>query len=415
MELLFLGGYYSKELESVILKHSKGTLQSAANRLQSELIQGFEKAEVNLSVLSAPLIGSFPKVYSKCFFKGYEEDIFEESDVKYVSFFNLWGFRNYSRKVSLQKELDEFINSSSKEKLIFVYSPHTPFLQAAVYAKKRDPKIKICLYVPDLPQYMNLEEEISVIYKVAKKYDIFIFNSLLKDVDSFIFITKYMENKFTLKDKPWMVVEGIATLKNTETNVNSLDSRLNGKSKKIVYTGSLYFKFGIRELVEAFKSIEREDLELVLCGSGDAETYIKESMEYDKRIKYLGSISNEEAIFLQENAAILVNPRNNNEEYTKYSFPSKTMEYLMSGNPVVCYKLDGIPNDYDPYLFYIEGGNIKQKLEEILNFSEEQRKFAGLKGKTFVYQKKNNRVVVKNILSMLNQLFKDKEAVYKEI
>ena len=38
-----------------------------------------------------------------------------------------------------------------------------------------------------------------------------------------------------------------------------------------------------------------------------------------------------------------VNPRQNNEEFTKYSFPSKTMEYLASGVPVVAYKLDGIP------------------------------------------------------------------------
>jgi hypothetical protein len=59
------------------------------------------------------------------------------------------------------------------------------------------------------------------------------------------------------------------------------------------------------------------------------------------------------------------------EEYTRYSFPSKNIEYLLSGKPVVGYFLDGMPHVYqdfmcciDPTLPAAEG--IAAKLDEVL-------------------------------------------------
>ena len=67
----------------------------------------------------------------------------------------------------------------------------------------------------------------------------------------------------------------------------------------------------------------------------------------------MGQVSLNEARALQKTADVLVNPRLNEGEYTKYSFPSKTMEYLSTGRPVVCYKLDGIPDEYDKHLMEV--------------------------------------------------------------
>ena len=53
-------------------------------------------------------------------------------------------------------------------------------------------------------------------------------------------------------------------------------------------------------------------------------------------------------------AAVLVNPRPNNEEYTKYSFPSKDIEYLLSGKPTVAFLLDGMPKCYQDFLYVVD-------------------------------------------------------------
>ena len=107
---------------------------------------------------------------------------------------------------------------------------------------------------------------------------------------------------------------------------------------------------------------------------------------------------------LQQKATVLINPRNNDGEYTKYSFPSKTMEYMLSGKPVIMYKLDGVPDEYDSYLYYI-GGNtaddIKKTILEVLNKSEKELESFGQKAAEFVSENKNSVVQAKRILTLL--------------
>ena len=69
-------------------------------------------------------------------------------------------------------------------------------------------------------------------------------------------------------------------------------------------------------------------------------------------------------------ATVLVNPRKNVGEYTKYSFPSKIMEYLSSGVPAVAYKLDGIPSEYDGYINYVLGDGAEEFAKVLTNVCE---------------------------------------------
>ena len=93
-------------------------------------------------------------------------------------------------------------------------------------------------------------------------------------------------------------------------------------------------KFGIKNLVDAFSLIESNNYRLVLCGTGDAEDYIKEKIATDERIIFVGQVTVEIAREWMQKADILVNPRQNDEEYTKYSFPSKTLEYMLAAKPI---------------------------------------------------------------------------------
>ena len=53
-------------------------------------------------------------------------------------------------------------------------------------------------------------------------------------------------------------------------------------------------------------------------------------------------------------AKLLINLRNPEDKYTKYSFPSKTFEYMVSGTPFFTTKLEGIPSEYYNYLYCID-------------------------------------------------------------
>lgn len=406
MDILFLGGFYSESIELKYNLDCNGNLQAAANRVQEELIKGFVSFEnVNLNVISAPFVGGFPNASSILKFPK-EKEVIHGVDIKYIPFINIWGIKNVFRKRNLQKEIREFIALKSESKFIFIYSVHTPLLQAAIYAKQQDPSIKICMYIPDLPQYMNLSGDISLLYKVAKKYDIKVFESLVKHVDGFLFITKHIRNMVPLTNQMWMVIEGIAPSAVDKVLVTDNLSKfnLNKRTKKIVYTGTLNYKFGIKNLIDSFELVKEDNVELIICGSGEAEEYILNRQKIDPRIKYLGKVSGSESLILQQQATILVNPRENDDEYTKYSFPSKTMEYLASGNPVICYKLEGIPEEYDAYLNYVDVKGLAAKLEDVLAISAVERERKGNISRQFVMEQKNNVVVVKSILDFLQQI-----------
>lgn len=405
--MLFLGGPFPAEMEADILTNSKGAVHYAANKFQWNFIDGFQSIpDLDFRILSAPFVGTFPKEYRKLFVKGLRNTYKNTVPGEYVPFCNLWGYRNLSRKRALIKRIKNFAFDKEPEKVIIVYSPHTPFLQAAVYAKKKDPSVHICLIVPDLPEYMNLFAKKSLAYRLMKKIDIRVFQKHLEYVDSFVLITEPMKEKLGVGTRPYVVVEGTVNLPGAlpAPVVHSSSDK-----QTIVYAGTLKQKFGIMNLVEAFHRMENTNIELVICGRGDTEEAIDKYASEDKRIRHLGQVSAEESAALIASATLLVNPRQNNEEYTKYSFPIKTMEYLLSGVPVIAYELDGMPEDYKEYIFFPEVESIeglRDKIEEVLNLPEKTRLEFGLRARDYVIRTKTSGVAASKIMNMISDAVK---------
>lgn len=379
MSVLFIGGCFSEKNESEIMQNSKKYAEFSANIFQKKLIKGFSENKIDIDVISAPFIGAYPFRYKKLFFTGFEE---KQSDFMYVSFNNLWGYRNFSRAHSLKKKIKRLVlNEKKLYDLIVVYSAHEPFLEAAIYAKRFLPKAKICFVVPDLPQYMNLDANRTKIYDILKMVDIKRMDNLVKKVDSFVILTEPMKDMMKIGNRPYIVSEGIIdSLSETDLPINCNNPHV----KEIVYTGKMNMAFGIKNLVDSFMNLNCEDYRLVLCGDGDARDYVIEKSKEDNRIIYRGQVPPEEAKRIMDSASVLVNPRPNDSEYTKYSFPSKNIEYLMSGKPVVAYMLDGMPECYSDFIYTIENENIKNALIGALNENNNEKKL-----KFFEYAKEN--------------------------
>ena len=85
-------------------------------------------------------------------------------------------------------------------------------------------------------------------------------------------------------------------------------------------------------------------------GKGVHLESVLRAQERDGRITYLGYVANDVALRRQQESDVLVCPRLPDGHTTKYSFPSKVMEYLATGNPVVCTDLEGLPQEYRRHL-----------------------------------------------------------------
>ena len=176
--------------------------------------------------------------------------------------------------------------------------------------------------------------------------------------------------------------------------------------KQILYTGTLARRYGIMNLLHAFNKMQVANIKLVICGSGDCESEILKAAYSNPNIIFKGLIEREQILLLQRQATLLVNPRTSEGAFTKYSFPSKTMEYLASGTPTLLYKLSGIPNEYYDYCFTIESNNtvehLSKEMERILSLDSDLLNNIGKKARGFILNEKNPRKQCEKIFRLIN-------------
>ena len=146
----------------------------------------------------------------------------------------------------------------------------------------------------------------------------------------------------------------------------------------------------------------------------DQEKLKELEMASEQFQQQLNGIMNDMSLQMEESekvekemqATLLVNPRPTKEEYVKYSFPSKTMEYMASGTPVLTTRLPGMPREYYPYVHFIDEETpegIAQALKTVLSQSDEALFAQGMNAREFVLESRNNVVQAGKILTMLEQ------------
>lgn len=399
-EYVFLSLMIPKELTSEVKHNSSNNMADAANALEHNLMNGFaENLSIPPKIINVLPIGSYPQYYSKSFIKKSEFKLCNRDNHENIGFCNIKFIRNYFIEKAVYNSLENYCKKKNGNIVICIYSASVSFLSAVEKLKKKFPRIVVCDVIADLPGMTNLSSKKSALLQWYIDYQAKNALKKLECVDCFVFLTKQMASYLHIS-KPYCVVEGIAS------ETKELEVR-EQKEKFILYTGTLHKKFGVMNLVHAFQQIYSPDYRLVICGIGDSAEAIKNAAEDDIRISFLGQLSRAEVLEWQRKATVLVNPRQNNEEFTKYSFPSKTMEYLSSGIPVIAYKLDGIPDEYDKYLQYVEDDTIdglKNKLIELCEMPYEQRHKIGNAGRSFVLKEKNSKIQVRKIVDLINSL-----------
>lgn len=227
-------------------------------------------------------------------------------------------------------------------------------------------------------------------------------NFIIRLYDQYILLTEqmndYIISNITHKKKPYIIVEGMVDINMKNRGIYKQEKY----SKKIcMYTGILDCKYGIEILVKGFNKANIPNSELHIYGNGDFKNELLKLCKKNKNIKYFGLKPNNYIVEEQQKATLLVNPRPSNEEFTKYSFPSKNMEYMVSGTPALLTKLPGMPIEYLKYVYVLENESVDgmaEKLNEILNLSEEELKEKGKLAKEYVLKEKNNRMQAKRII-----------------
>lgn len=228
-------------------------------------------------------------------------------------------------------------------------------------------------------------------------------NFVIRHCTGYVLLTQAMNDYLNKDGKPYVILEGHADITMGE-RTPSLDKKL--RPRVCLYAGGVSKQYGLQNLVEGFRQANLENAQLHIYGPGDYVNELKNIAAEDPRIYYGGMLLNTQIVDKEMEATLLVNPRPTQEEFVKYSFPSKTMEYMSTGTPVLTTVLPGMPKEYQPYVFLLEDESaegIAKKLRQVLAQSDEALFEKGQKARAFVLEEKNNVIQAKKILDMLQR------------
>ena len=401
MNVLFLSLLYHPDAVREVAALSHTGLQNQVNGFQWAMIQGIEQNLEDgetLSILNALPVGIYPKQYQKLRLaqKTYSERFSEMGGI------NLPWIKQKQRERAAWRGIEHWAAQAPENRTVLLYTLYLPYLRAVAAAKRSIPDLKACVIVTDLPGGLGLASGRRGLLKNVEYGRGEQSLRLAAQIDGFVLLTEQMAEPLRISRPKYCVIEGLTAQNSVPAEPIELpdDAR-----PAVLYTGTLNRELGIDHLLDAF--INMKEYQLWLCGKGDMEKDIQDARERCDNIRYFGFVPQAQAVYLQSKAVILINPRTNQGAYTRYSFPSKTMEYMRAGKPVLCCKLDGIPTEYDDYLTYIEPQNaqgIREAVQAMMARTQTERDGIGRRARDFVLLEKNNDKQGQKTLALLRSL-----------
>lgn len=401
MKVLLLTSSCSVEEEAELLKSSKCGLQNAIISFQRNMFLGIKDAIGQpCDVINYYPIGAFPNYCSRLFFNGYTVENGNNTYHKQLWIFNIPVIKQITTNLQAKKAVLDWVKKyEGEEKVIIMYDLLRPYLGAISEIQTKS-NLKTCTIVADLPNEFGYNKSSLTLKGLVLKYLGKKGLELCKKLDCYGLLTEQMRGPLGITNDNYVIIEGFSNEKRFYSEQQDSPKRI------ILYTGAIYAVYGLDILVEAFLKTANTNYELWVCGAGDYVDTLKQKAQRDPRIKYLGYKTQAEIELLQSQASILINPRQNIGEYTKYSFPSKIIEYLSTARPVIAYKLDGISDDYYNYLISPSDNSIEELAKTITNtcdLSFSDRKRLGEEGRVFILKRTNPRGQMQKILKLLTK------------
>jgi glycosyltransferase involved in cell wall biosynthesis len=142
-------------------------------------------------------------------------------------------------------------------------------------------------------------------------------------------------------------------LEQTANLVPTAGARRDSREFVIVAAGQLSELNGIPLLLEAFSRLGDDRFRLRIAGAGALEPEVRAAAARDPRIEFLGRLPFDRLLETYASADVLLNLRITRSLNTKYFFPSKMMEYLVSGIPVISTCTGHVEEEFGAFTFLL--------------------------------------------------------------
>lgn len=147
--------------------------------------------------------------------------------------------------------------------------------------------------------------------------------------------------------------------------------------RTILYAGARSRAGGVDRLIAAMALLRTPDVQLVMTGQGKGyDLTIKRVTAESDQITDLGMVTEGELERLALSADVLVNPRPIGSDDSCMNFPSKVLDYMSYGRPIVSTRAPGLGPAFDDLLVFSEGDEpwqLAKAIDRVLAWSPAER------------------------------------------
>ena len=399
MNVLLMSLMYPDDQLEEVTRNAKDKLQNQINSYQRAFVQGIRenlREGETLAILNSLPVGIWPLQYKKLFL---HSGMHDGGSIRQLGCINFPWFKQQMRMHGAVKVLEDWVAKDPDNRTVLLYTQYLSYMEAVVRVKKKHPDLKAAVIVTDLPNDLGLPSGRKGVLKKIEYMRGDKSVALCRRMDGFVLLTEPMADALGVGDYPRTVIEGLIL----NADHSAADETVE-EPPVVLYTGTLESGLGIGEMLEAFEKMPQ--YQLWICGQGGMKDAVEAAAKRCSNIRYFGFVPHKKALALQARASALINPRQPSGAFTRYSFPSKTLEYMRSGKPVLCCRLEGIPSDYEPYLCWMEDGaeGIVSAVEQLMSRSTEERAEIGRKGREYVRMNKNPTLQCRKLIALLRSL-----------
>lgn len=408
MNILYLSSSCSEEKFKRLQQEGITRSLPQAQKYHALLRDGIE-ANLPGSVRAISLISTNSN-WTKQFRFPQEKEVSGGIPYTYVGFLNRSILKQWSAYRSAKKAIKEAVRG--KEDIILICDVLNVTLAKAARKmgnKYGFPVVGIVTDVPGITSEENRKQRKT--YSFFRRFMINMVVSMAKKdmvaYDGYLLLTHAMNVVVNRKGKPYLVMEGHADIRMKNRTLSLKDKK---EPKVLLYAGGINREYGIQLLIEAFLKGKFSGWQLHIYGDGNYREELTRIAKENENVQYFGLRPNEEVVEAQLKASLLVNPRPTNEEFVKYSFPSKTLEYMASGTPLLTTRLPGMPEEYKPHAYFFDEESVegfRRTLQEILALSAEELYNTGEGARNFVLEEKNNRKQAEKLVKFLRENYEN--------